>query len=112
MGSACGKSSSQLVEPEANPEDLLNSGDLVLMRLATQDKDGLCIPVDIMRCLLPDPSAGAHPPVVCGHSELETATLGDQVSQRSKKLPRRAPRLQGTSSRLIHCTVGTVSEWR
>lgn len=68
MGSVCGKSSSKVVEPEANPEDLLRSGDLVLMRLAAQDKDGLSIPVDIM-------------------SELNTATLGDQVSQRRKKLP-------------------------
>eukprot|EP00658_Telonema_sp_P-2_P007778 TRINITY_DN12890_c0_g1_i5.p1 TRINITY_DN12890_c0_g1~~TRINITY_DN12890_c0_g1_i5.p1 ORF type:complete len:400 (-),score=76.92 TRINITY_DN12890_c0_g1_i5:468-1667(-) len=65
MGSYCGKDSS-VVEPEA--DEGVFSGDLVLMRIATSDNDGVQIPVDAM-------------------SDISTATLGDQVSLRRKVLP-------------------------
>lgn len=53
MGTVCGKSS-QAVEPEDVEE--ISSGDLVLMRLACVDSDGLEIPVDVMRYC-------GHPPL-------------------------------------------------
>eukprot|EP00656_Telonema_subtile_P026279 TRINITY_DN2824_c0_g3_i8.p1 TRINITY_DN2824_c0_g3~~TRINITY_DN2824_c0_g3_i8.p1 ORF type:complete len:322 (+),score=96.63 TRINITY_DN2824_c0_g3_i8:92-1057(+) len=68
MGSACGKMPSKLVEPVRAVDESISTGDLVLVRLACTDADGLEVPVEVMR-------------------EMSTATLGDQVSARRKLLP-------------------------